>query len=80
MWAWRVWPADTRHGTWAGTGRTDGYQEGKFLDWGLTDEGVGLLRGGVCNILAQGSIGLIGYSYHKLQLLFRKLILKELRG
>ena len=29
----------------AGTGRTDGCQVGKFLDWGLTDEGVGLLRG-----------------------------------
>ena len=34
---------------------------GEFLDCGLTDEGVGLLRGEGCEILAQGSIGLIGY-------------------
>ena len=40
-----------------------GAKGGKFLDWGLTDEGVGLLRGEGCEILAQGSIGLIGYSY-----------------
>ena len=25
--------------------RIDAYEDGKFLDWGLTDEGVGLLRG-----------------------------------
>jgi hypothetical protein len=30
---------------------------------GLTDEDVGLLRGWVCDILAEGLIGLIGYSY-----------------
>ena len=29
--AWRVWPAGTRHGTWAGTGRMDVCQEGTFL-------------------------------------------------
>ena len=50
-------------GTCADTGRMDGCQGGKFLDWALTDEGVGLLRGEGCEILAQGSIGLIGYSY-----------------
>jgi hypothetical protein len=32
---------------------------------GLTDEGVGLLRGLDCDILAQGLIGLIEYSYHQ---------------
>ena len=32
--AWRVWPAGTRHGTWAGTGRMDVCQEGTFLAWG----------------------------------------------
>jgi hypothetical protein len=31
---------------------------------GLTDEDVGLLRGVDCDILAQGLIGLIEYSYH----------------
>jgi hypothetical protein len=32
---------------------------------GLTDEDVSLLRGGVdCDILTQGLIGLIKYSYH----------------
>jgi hypothetical protein len=30
----------------------------------LTDEDVGLLRGVDCDILAQGLIGLIEYSYH----------------
>ena len=52
-------------GACAGTGRTDVYQEGKFLDWGLTDEGVGLLRGEGCEILAQGLTGLIEYSYQQ---------------
>jgi hypothetical protein len=33
-------------------------------DLGLTDEDVGLLRGVDCDILAQGLIGLIEYSYH----------------
>jgi hypothetical protein len=32
---------------------------------GLTDEDVGLLRGVDCDILAQGLIGLIEYSYHE---------------
>jgi hypothetical protein len=31
----------------------------------LTDEDVGLLRGVDCNILTQGLIGLIEYSYHQ---------------
>ena len=52
-------------GACAGTGRTDGCQGGKFLDWGLTDEGVGLLRGEGCEILAQGLTGLIEYSYQQ---------------
>ena len=61
-----VYGSDARTcGACAGTRRTDGCQEGKFLDWGLTDEGVGLLRGKGCDILAQGLIGLIGYSYQQ---------------
>jgi hypothetical protein len=32
---------------------------------GLTDEDVGLLRGVDCDILTQGLIGLIEYSYHQ---------------
>jgi hypothetical protein len=32
---------------------------------GLIDEDVGLLRGGDCDILTQGLIGLIEYSYHQ---------------
>ena len=52
-------------GACAGTGRTDVYQEGKFLDWGLTDEGVGLLSGEGCEILTQGLTGLIEYSYQQ---------------
>jgi hypothetical protein len=32
---------------------------------GLTDGDVGLLRGVDCDILAQGLIGLIEYSYHE---------------
>jgi hypothetical protein len=32
---------------------------------GLTDEDVSLLRGVDCDILAQGLIGLIEYSYHQ---------------
>jgi hypothetical protein len=31
----------------------------------LTDEDVGLLRGVDCDIMAQGLIGLIEYSYHQ---------------
>jgi hypothetical protein len=34
-------------------------------DLRLTDEDVGLLRGVDCDILAQGLIGLIEYSYHQ---------------
>ena len=56
----------------SGTGRTDGCQRGKFMDWGLTDEGVGLLRGKGCEILAQDSIGLIGYSYQQVATSFPK--------
>jgi hypothetical protein len=32
---------------------------------GLTDEDIGLLRGVDCEILTQGLIGLIEYSYHR---------------
>ena len=32
-------------GACAGTGRIDGCQRGKFLDWGLTDEDIGFLMG-----------------------------------
>jgi hypothetical protein len=32
---------------------------------GLTDEDIGLLRGVDCDILTQGLIGLIEYSYHQ---------------
>jgi hypothetical protein len=35
------------------------------LGLGLTDEDVGLLRGLDCDILAQGFIGLIEYSYNQ---------------
>jgi hypothetical protein len=34
-------------------------------DLGLTDGDIGLLRGVDCDILAQGLIGLIEYSYHQ---------------
>ena len=37
----------------ADTGRMDGCQAGEFLDWGMAGEGVGLLRGEGCEILAQ---------------------------
>ena len=59
----------------AGSGRTDGCQEGK-----LTDEGVGLLRGEGCEILAQGSIGLIGYSYQQVATSFPEAHLKRTPG
>jgi hypothetical protein len=39
-------------------------QEGDVLDLALIDEDVGLLRGVDCDILTQGLIGLIEYSYH----------------
>ena len=52
------------------------YQEGKFLDWGLTDEGVGLLRGEGCEILAQGLTGLIEYSYQQVATSFSEAHLK----
>ena len=35
------------------------------MDWGLIDEGVDLVRGEGCEILAQGLIGLIEYSYQQ---------------
>ena len=39
--------------------------KGEVPGLGLIDEGVDLLRGDECDILAQGSIGLIGYSYQQ---------------
>jgi hypothetical protein len=40
------------------------WPRGDVPDLGLTDEDVGLLRGVDCDILTQGLIGLIEYSYH----------------
>jgi hypothetical protein len=42
-----------------------GQGRGDVPSLGLTDEDVGLLRGMDCDILAQGLIGLIEYSYHQ---------------
>ena len=47
---------------------------------GQTDEGVGLLRGDECDILAQGSIGLIGYSYQQVATSFPEAHLKRTPG
>jgi hypothetical protein len=47
---------------------------------GLTNGDVGLLRGVDCDILTEGLIGLIEYSYHQGILLFRKPTCKEHRG
>jgi hypothetical protein len=41
------------------------WPRGDVPSLGLTDEGIGLLRGVDCDILTQGLIGLIEYSYHK---------------
>jgi hypothetical protein len=41
------------------------WPRGDVSSLGLTDEDVGLLRGVDCDILAQGLIGLIEYSYHQ---------------
>jgi hypothetical protein len=49
---------------YASTGRTD-VAKRDVPSLGLTDEDVGLLRGVDCDILAQGIIGLIEYSYHQ---------------
>jgi hypothetical protein len=47
------------------------WPRGDVSSLGLTDEDVGLLRGVDCDILAQGLIGLIEYSYTtKVYLLF----------
>jgi hypothetical protein len=46
------------------TGRID-VARGVVPDLGLTDEDVSLLRGVNCDILTQGLIGLIEYSYHQ---------------
>jgi hypothetical protein len=72
---WRVGPlGGTRYGMYAanwmyGTRmpildvRT--WPRGDVNGLGLTDENVGLLRGVDCDILTQGLIGLMEYSYHK---------------
>jgi hypothetical protein len=41
------------------------WPRGNVPSLGLTDGDVGLLRGVDCDILAQGLIGLIEYSYHQ---------------
>jgi hypothetical protein len=41
------------------------WPRGDIPGLGLTDEDVGFLRGVDCNILTQGLIGLIEYSYHQ---------------
>jgi hypothetical protein len=41
------------------------WRRGDLPGLGLTDWDVGLLRGVDCDILAQGLIGLIEYSYHQ---------------
>jgi hypothetical protein len=41
------------------------WPRGDVSGLGLSDGDVGLLRGVDCDILAQGLIGLIEYSYHK---------------
>jgi hypothetical protein len=41
------------------------WPKGDVPGLGLTDEDIGLLRGVNCDILAQGLIGLIEYSYHQ---------------
>jgi hypothetical protein len=41
------------------------WPRGNVPSLGLTDGDVGLLRGMDCDILAQGLIGLIEYSYHQ---------------
>jgi hypothetical protein len=47
---------------------------------GLTDEDVDLLRGVDCDILTQGLIGLIEYSYHQCISFFLKAQLKRTLG
>jgi hypothetical protein len=46
----------------------------------LTDEDVGLLRGVDCDILAQGLIRLIEYSYHRGILYFSEVHLQRTLG
>jgi hypothetical protein len=41
------------------------WPRGDVPSLGLTDEDVDLLKGVDCDILAQGLIGLIEYSYHQ---------------
>jgi hypothetical protein len=41
------------------------WPRGDVPDLGLTDEDIGILRGVDCDILTQGIIGLIEYSYHQ---------------
>jgi hypothetical protein len=40
------------------------WPRGDVPDLGLTDESIGLLSGVDCDIVAQGLIGLIEYSYY----------------
>jgi hypothetical protein len=41
------------------------WPRGDVPSLGLTDEDIGLVKGVNCDILAQGLIGLIEYSYHQ---------------
>jgi hypothetical protein len=41
------------------------WPRGDISGLGVTDEGVSLLRGVDCDMLTQGLIGLIEYSYHQ---------------
>jgi hypothetical protein len=58
------------------------WPRGDVLDLGMTDEDVGLLRGGGVNydILTQGLIELIEYSYHQGIPFFWKPTCKDPRG
>jgi hypothetical protein len=77
----------TRYGTYAanwayGTRMLDirTWPRGDVPGLGLTDEDVGLLREVDHDILSQGLIGLIEYSYHQGIPFFWKPTYKELRG
>jgi hypothetical protein len=64
---------------YASTGCTD-VDKGDVPGLRLTDEDIGLLTGVDCDILTQGLIGLIEYSYHQGIPFFQKSAYKELRG
>jgi hypothetical protein len=55
----------TRYGTHMLVLHVQTWPRGDVPSMRLTDEDVGLLRGEDCDILTQGLIGLIEYSYHQ---------------